>query len=317
MNKSPHQSSAKDVFWYLLFIAMLYTSIVSFIAIVWQSINIWFPDALSYSYTQSSDILLSSMATVIVAWPVVLVMSWLINKDLRAHPAKQQLWVRRWLLSLTLFIGALTMIIDLVSLTTSFFNGELSMRFFLKVLTVLLVAAMVFAYYLWQLRRDPAKPTKIILMTAVGATLLAVVWIGLGFSLTGSPSYQRDLRLDEQRVGDLQEIQWQVISYWQDKDVLPDTLTDVVDPISGFTAPTDPETNAQYTYRTVDELTFSLCATFAEESVGDEQGMYAIPVRVREFGVYGDSDSWSHADGEVCFERTIDPDVYGGNEGMK
>ena len=179
MNTSTHPSTAKYVFWYLLLIAMLYTSIVSFIAIVWQSINIWLPDALSFSYTNSSDILLSSMATLIIAWPVVLVISWLINKDLVKHPVKQHLWVRRWLLSLTLFTGALTMIIDLVSLTTSFFNGELTMRFFLKVLTVLLVAAVVFGYYLWQLRRDPSKPTKIMWAAAAGAAGLIIVWIGV------------------------------------------------------------------------------------------------------------------------------------------
>ena len=308
MNTSTHPSTAKDVFWYLLLIAMLYTSIVSFIAIVWQSINIWLPDALSFSYTNSSDILLSSMATLIIAWPVVLVISWLINKDLVKHPVKQHLWVRRWLLSLTLFTGALTMIIDLVSLTTSFFNGELTMRFFLKVLTVLLVAAVVFGYYLWQLRRDPSKPTKIMWAAAAGATGLIIVWIGLGFSLTGSPSYQRDLRIDEQRVQDLQTIQWQIISYWQDKDRLPSSLADLTDAISGFVAPTDPETGMMYVYTQEDDLTFTLCAMFQEASRGDQ----GLAMNIRYFGesMALKEDSWEHEAGEVCFERTIDPEVY-------
>jgi hypothetical protein len=42
----------------------------------------------------------------------------------------------------------------LVSFLTSFFEGELTLRFVLKVLTVIVIASGVFWYYLGSLKRD-------------------------------------------------------------------------------------------------------------------------------------------------------------------
>jgi flagellar biosynthesis protein FliQ len=70
------------------------------------------------------------------------------------HPEKLESGVRRWLAYIALLIAAGAVIGDLVSFLTSFFEGELTLRFVLKVLTVMVIASGVFWYYLGSLKRD-------------------------------------------------------------------------------------------------------------------------------------------------------------------
>ena len=44
------KSTPKDVFMHLLAIVALYASVISFIALLWQYVNVWFPDSLNFYY---------------------------------------------------------------------------------------------------------------------------------------------------------------------------------------------------------------------------------------------------------------------------
>jgi hypothetical protein len=62
--------------------------------------------------------------------------------------------VRRWLTYLTLFVAAVVLIVDLITLVDNVLGGEVTVRFVLKVLVAGLIAGTIFGYYLWDLRRD-------------------------------------------------------------------------------------------------------------------------------------------------------------------
>lgn len=143
----------------------------------------------------------------------------------------------------------------------------------------------------------------------IGLVAVAVV---AGFFIAGSPKEERLRQFDDQRVADLQSLQWQIVNYWQGKERLPKTLTILEDDISGFKVPHDPETGAEYGYDAQGPFTFSLCATFARPSDGTRgREKYAIPVPAEQAGVISrTSENWSHVSGETCFERTIDKDLY-------
>ncbi|MDP3962869.1 MAG: hypothetical protein Q8Q03_03320, partial [bacterium] len=133
-----------------------------------------------------------------------------------------------------------------------------------------------------------------------------------GFIITGSPYKQRALRLDNQRVNDLSNIQWQVVNYWQQKGELPANLESLKDPISGQTIPTDPENRSQYEYHLNGPTSFEMCATFAEKfqdnrDKGRYSGGYMMSYPVMD-GMM--NDNWMHEAGHTCFERTIDPERY-------
>ena len=134
--------------------------------------------------------------------------------------------------------------------------------------------------------------------------LVVAAAVVAGFFIVGSPQKERERRFDEQRASHLQNIQWQIVNFWQAKDRLPRTLKELEDPISGFSAPTDPETGERYGYEVKGGLAFTLCADFNLPSAADSgTPKPAFP---------GDLSfqSWQHPAGRHCFERAIDPEIY-------
>ena len=90
------KSSPKDVFMHLLAIGVLYTSVVTFIALLHQYINFIFPDLLNYYYyTSVLNTILWSTSALIVVFPTYMFLSWLINKDIARESEKKELRIRR------------------------------------------------------------------------------------------------------------------------------------------------------------------------------------------------------------------------------
>jgi len=143
-----------------------------------------------------------------------------------------------------------------------------------------------------------------------GVMIFVAAAVVVGIVLVGSPTSERARQFDDRRVSDLQTIQWQVVNYWQTKRELPAELSLLEGGLSSFAVPTDPETGAAYPYSVSASTSFSLCADFTSPSTDRsgmtrDIGMPSSPVRVG-----GNSDTWEHQSGHVCFERTIDPDQY-------
>jgi len=285
------KSTPKDVFLHLLNIFTFYLSVISFITLFIQYISALFPDPLNFYFTSMANSVRLSTSILVIAIPVYILTSWLLGKDLASKPERRELKLRKWLTYFTLFISAVTIIVDLIMFVFSFLSGELTVQFFLKVFVVLLVAGAVFGYYVWDLRRKKVKSkTPKILAWALSFVVLAS--IVCGFFIIGTPAEQRDRRFDEERVEDLQILQSQIINYWIQKEALPAELDDLKDSISGFAPPEDPATDLPYEYYATGDLSFELCATFKTSSYESSR------------------KSWEHEAKRTCFERTIDPDLY-------
>jgi len=315
------KSSPRDVFMHIFAIVLLYISAGSFLTIAFQSINILFPDAVNqFRFSGAPDQIRWAISAIIVIFPVFLWASRFLRRDIANNPEKADLRIRKWLLYFTIFAAAGFIIGDIVSLVYNFLQGELTIRFLLKVFFVLLVAAAVFWYYLSDLRRKAgefAQKERIFLWAVIVIVIISVV---VGFLFAGSPFKQRLIRFDDQRVGDLQVLQGQILNYWMQKDRLPASLDDLRDSISGFVPPRDPQTAAPYTYRTTGDLSFELCANFnlpSEESPG-YKSRFAVPYPAGPYYDPGVSapESWDHPAGSHCFTRTIDPEIYGKGENI-
>lgn len=287
---------------------MFIVGVVSFLTLLFQYINVQFPDTLDFWWREGSLMAIrGAISALLVSWPVVIFMSIFIGKDLRADEGKQTIWIRKWLLHLMLFVSSLAIIIDLITLINTFLDGELTTRFALKVLAVLLVAAAVFWYYLWELKRDPMKPTRVTRVAAICSSAVILAAIIASFFVIGSPAKQRDVRLDQDRLSDVQSIQSSLVSYWRDKGVLPENLDALEDDIIGYRNPLDPVSGEAYEYATTGELSFQLCAVFAGESDGKENAA-RVPMMFESGYPASGFDVWSHPVGRHCFDRTIDPD---------
>lgn len=132
-----------------------------------------------------------------------------------------------------------------------------------------------------------------------------------GFFVAGSPQKARLSKLDQVRIGNLQQIQYEIINYWQSKGNLPKSLDDLVDATRGVTVPVDPQSGDTYTYMVTGDVTFDLCAVFARE--GDSDYGYSMPTRPMMYPVKGvdmKNNLWQHPSGRHCFSRSIDKDFY-------
>jgi hypothetical protein len=148
--------SAKEAFMYLVLFTCLYISAFNFGALLFQFIERAFPDALnpSYAYDGSAAAIRFSVSALIIAFPLYLWLSSVFAKAFAKDPVKRESKVRKWLSYITLFIAASVIIGDSIALIYNLLGGELTARFFLKVLAIMLIAGMIFGYYLWDLKRD-------------------------------------------------------------------------------------------------------------------------------------------------------------------
>ncbi len=154
------KTSPKDFFIHLLSILALYFSAASFLVLIFQYINILVPDVLNNNaYDQEGYVrdLRYALASLIIIFPVYLFSNYFLNKSFVASPEKRFLRIRRWLVYFTLFATACIVIGDLVYLLYTFLNGEVTLRFILKVLGVFFVSSSIFTYYFWDMKLHPSE----------------------------------------------------------------------------------------------------------------------------------------------------------------
>lgn len=307
------KTTPKDFFLWAGAMVAFYWSVVAYIFLVFSYIDYAFPNVLTYYPSDPYQSGISSqMAAIIVLLPLYLLLMRLIHKDISRDSSRKEIWVRRWALILTLFVAGAAITIDLITLLTTFLNGEaLTTAFLLKVLVIFLVAGGVFLHFISDLRgywdTFPARRQYI----RVGVAILAIATIVSGFFIVGTPAEARLARFDTEKVNDLQNIQYQIINYYQAKQKLPGTITDLNNSLSYGPVPTDPQTGASYTYQPGEGLSFKLCADFNGANrinlpSPEARAIVPTPAGMKEIA----EDNWQHGAGNVCFERIIDPAFY-------
>jgi hypothetical protein len=294
-------TAAKDAFFYLLIFATLATWTIELGALAFTLIDRWLTDNLFSTPNQGYDLysVASSIASVLVAFPIYLLVSRVVLRDERAHPEKLNSPVRKWLTYMALVIAAGVFIGDLINALTYFLRGEITSRFLAKSLVVLVLSGGVFFYYFFGLKRSEeseahGKWGRDLSMAALSGVAVTVMLI-LGFLYIGTPNTQRMLRADRKRVQDLYQLGAKIQGLWAEKHQLPQHLDELPD-----IALVDPVTRAAYEYRITEGSRYQLCATFvASSSQNDAAG----------------SSTWSHPAGRHCFDfdaaqMTSNPYVY-------
>jgi hypothetical protein len=302
--------SAKDFFLHLGAIVALYTVTISFLNLVFKIINKAFPEVASniYAWGAGSEISMP-VATLIIFFPLLVLLSYFVYKIYAENPVKKELGVRKWLVYITLFIAGLTLAGDLVTVLYKFLDGQdLTLAFLLKALAVLLVAGAVFGFYLQDIRDRISHRNRKVWTICVGVIIL--ISIILGFSVLGSPQTQRLIRYDNQKISDLQNIQWQIISYWQMNGATPTNL-DEVKSQQNVVVPTDPQSKNDYEYKSTGTKTFELCANFNQENMTNQNQYGTVaPTSYPAKGGIIQNDNWNHGVGHQCFSRVIDSTIY-------
>ena len=274
----------------------LYVSLSSLMVLLFSIINLQLPDATD-SYWQiesATESIRFSIAILVVFFPVYLWLTRLVNQ-IRRHEEGMYLTLTKWLIYLSLLAGSAVLLGDVVAVIYGFLNGDLTTRFVLKALVLAVGIGAAFYYYLkdaqgyWQTH----EKQSIYFGAVVSVIVLAAVVTG--FMNSETPAEVREMRIDENQVNDLQDMQWRIENHYRTEDTLPESLEIVY---TFESVPEAPEGRASYTYEIESEAEYQLCAEFSKDSNPDAYGrIYSVPEK---------NYNWNYAAGYHCFEREID-----------
>ena len=150
----------RNVFVYLLNFLTLYLSALGAALVIWGLADHWFEDPLD-TYVSDGPIR-TGIAMLVVAFPVFLYLNRSIGRSLRDGEMDERSMVKKVLTYLTLFLLAITTIIDLISVIYVFLGGDLTARFAVRGVGILMIAGLVYLYYLSDLKEPKeaaAEPT--------------------------------------------------------------------------------------------------------------------------------------------------------------
>lgn len=296
--------SPADVFMHLLATVMLYTSAISFLVVIFQLVNVNYPDILdqnTYSYyflENAYTLLRGAIAFLIIAYPVYLLTFWRLKKSYQKSPEKLNLRIRKWLVYFTLFVAALLIVGNLIALLAGFLHGDLTLRFIYKIISVFFVGGSIFSYYIFDLKN---RYKFLLRFLIVFVTLIIITAIVIGFYFIGSPSEQRLRRLDEQKIQSLQTIQMDLENYWITNKKLPKALADLKGTKYSASTLFDPQSNKPYEYKVVDEKNYQLCADFNLTSYSWDFS--------KKYGQILPDYNWGHNSGKYCFDLSLDATI--------
>ncbi len=197
LDKPGGSQNAKFAFFYMLSLVALIFMAVATGTIVFQMINKKIVDVLSYQGGFNEGALKFAISAIIIAAPIYFITSWFINKNLNVGKLNKDAGVRKWLTYFILFVAAVVMISWLIATIFSFLNGDLTAKFILKTLTAIFIAAAIFSYYLYDIRRAEIKAKDLIIrIYFFGSLIIVLAALITSFFFISSPTEVRNQKHD-------------------------------------------------------------------------------------------------------------------------
>lgn len=290
------ENTAKNFVIQLGSLVALYVTVSAILILIFGVINLRFPDeAASYWEAEGArEGIRASIAMLIVIFPTYLLLTRIANQTRRKEQQGTYAGITKWLVYLSLLIGGAIILGDLVTIINYFLNGEITTRFILKALSLLVIVGFVFGYYLLDIRGYFKDRERESVAYGGGALVLVAIALLFGFMHIETPAEVREMRLDDQQVQELQDMQFRIEEYYRVHETLPGSLQDVYGDLPTPVAPADRE---PYEYNVTSDEGYQLCATFAQASTQDGEFRSLVTP------IGKDNYSWDHAAGRKCFER--------------
>jgi len=148
--KGGRSENARDAFYYLLNFLTLSFWTIALGQIFYTLIARWIPDAVQIGYSSQSlqDQLSWQLATVLITFPIFAFVHRLIGRQLVQRPDLYDSGVRKWLTYIALVFAAIIVLADGIWFLEALLRGQLTLRFMLDSLVLLVIGGGVFTYYL-------------------------------------------------------------------------------------------------------------------------------------------------------------------------
>lgn len=282
-NNNMNKQNAKYAFYYLLsFVALVFMAL-SVGMVFFEIINKLVYDAIDNSGF-SSGVLQFAISALIIATPIYYLISNLIAKGLQKQELEKDSGIRRWLTYFIILVSSLIILGVLIAAITNFLNGELTTRFILKSLTVIIIAAATFSFYFYDIKReDLIKRDKVVRVFFFSSLVLVLAAFVLAWFFVDSPKLMRDRRLDQIVMNNISGLENAVNSYYEKNKSLPDSLAALKNNSDFYLSENvlkDPETGAAIVYNKKGAIEFEFCATFRtsnKETNGQNGPIYSAP----------------------------------------
>lgn len=277
-----------------------------------QVINKYYPDPLA-TLSGSGDwgrtsAIHYAIASLIIGFPLYAGAIRIWFRKFREDEGRTESRLTKWLTYVVLLIASVTIVGDLITVLYKLLQGEVTARFFLKALVILVIAGFIFSFYYLERRKiQYGKSIPRAAFRNLGWAVAGIVGAGivLGFLAAGSPETARKRAFDIERERDLSRLSSCIERYARDLGQLPASL-DELKRSSKYSNCSiymlDPETKKPYEYRivassriqgsaTVGE--FELCAIFSLASDGPDREIREAHKRL--VGIWAE-----HAAGRSC-----------------
>jgi len=290
-------NNAKFAFYYMLSLVALVFMATGTGMVIFQVINKYVVDQLREFQTRfSPDTLKYAISMLVVATPIFYLVMRQIFKSLLASQLDKESGVRRWLVYFILLVSAVVVLGTLVNILNNFLNGELTLKFILKALTVGGIAATVFSFYLYDIRRGDVlnERDNIIIIYFYGSLAIIVATFIFSLFIMESPATTRNRKLDNVIISNFDQIVSTIDSYYSGKGVLPVSLDEMRKEYNYLSDDVfvDPATGVKFDYRIKSQDEYELCAAF--RLTGEADGHDSLGNL---------SQRWPHAVGYQCLSQ--------------
>ena len=290
-------NSAKYVFYYLLSLVALAFTAVSAGLIAFGIINETLASPLSSYYDPSASFRFA-ISSLVIAAPIFYVMQRLIFKGLRKEDLPLESPVRRWMTYLILFVSAVTILGVLIAVLNNFLSGDFTWRFILQMLTVLLIAGIIFSFYLLEIRRrNPNEGRAGIKIFFFASLLLVIAAFVSAWFFMEAPTVTRAKKLDSQLMNSVNLVENSINSYYEEYGQLPEDLNTLKNSRTAYFSTQDlidSDTGLPLVYEIVDDENYRLCATFRTDTDNTQLYPESRPL-------YGQT----HDAGYYCFDLKV------------
>ena len=295
---------------FLLYLAsfLSVTFMVSGLGIIlYQMIDKAFPEVSilnAYLDMFSESSIKFGLSFIVIATPVYFVLSFLIAKLLFQGKIARDSKVRRWTTFIMLYFTFATILGDLISLVFNWFGGDMSARFFLKTIVVLVLAGCVSGYYLWNISRASFEGIQIPANRIFGSVLLGVVVVvfASSFFIVDSPALTRDKKTDTTTTSTLSGLVVRIEAAYAKSSTLPTSLSE----LSGLNSYNSVIQDAKITYKTSGDASYQICADFKSSNLLDSGNPQSSALGYASLTMGSDTAAdWKHDKGNKCFDKTV------------
>ena len=304
------KSSAMEIAVNLFSFVLLGVVATALGVLFYQIINKYFPDPLARNYYRgrfSTKAIHYSISALLIGFPMYYLSMRLWFRSFRKGEGKIETLLTKWLTYLVLLVASITIVGDLITALFTFLQGEISIRFVLKAVTILGIFGAIFWFYFLERRKIQYRQEisrKTFQIFGLVISVIIIIGIILGFVAGGSPAMERKRGFDEQRANDLADISQCLENYARQYKRLPNSLEELNKTTYSYCAnKKDPKTNKSYEYNIISqsktvgknkEAEFELCANFALKSESNLPDGYPMHR-------YGHPNQWEeHTAGRNC-----------------